>query len=111
MIMTFDDYQQESKKTAFYPNWGNNFIYPSLGLTSEAGEVAGKIKKIVRDKGGIMDDETRKEVSKELGDTLWYISQLATELGLSLSTLAEQNITKLKSRQQRDVLSGDGDNR
>lgn len=109
--MTFDEYQRESKKTAFYPNWGNNFIYPALGLTSEAGEVAGKIKKVVRDKGGVVDEQTRQEVGKELGDTLWYIAQLASELKLSLSTLAEQNITKLQSRQQRQTLPGDGDNR
>ena len=109
--MTFDDYQQQSKKTAFYPDWGNNFIYPALGLTSEAGEVAGKVKKIVRDKGGVADDETRREIGKELGDTLWYLSQLATELRLSLADLAEQNLTKLKDRQHRHTLGGDGDNR
>ncbi|MEK7636895.1 MAG: nucleoside triphosphate pyrophosphohydrolase family protein [Patescibacteria group bacterium] len=109
--MTFDEYQRESKKTAIYPSWGNNFIYPSLGLTSEAGEVAGKVKKIVRDKGGIADEQTKQEIGKELGDTLWYLSQLATELGLSLSTLAEQNLAKLQSRQKRRTLHGDGDNR
>mgnify|MGYP001232285482 CR=1 FL=1 len=109
--MTFEDYQEQSKKTAFYPDWGNNFIYPALGLASEAGEVAGKIKKVVRDKAGVADEQTRKEIGKELGDTLWYLSQLASELGLSLATLAVENLNKLQDRQQRHTLSGDGDNR
>ena len=109
--MNFEEYQKASRKTAFYPNWGNNYIYPALGITSESGEVAGKVKKIVRDKGGLMSEQDKKEIGKELGDTLWYISQLATELGLSLNDLAEENINKLQSRQQRGTLPGDGDNR
>lgn len=109
--MDFSTYQEESKKTAIYPDWGNNFVYPALGLASEAGEVAGKLKKVVRDKGGVLDDETRREVSKELGDVLWYVAQLASEMSVSLDTLASENIHKLQSRQARGKLGGDGDNR
>jgi NTP pyrophosphatase (non-canonical NTP hydrolase) len=109
--MDFSTYQEESKKTAIYPDWGNNFVYPALGLASEAGEVAGKLKKVVRDKGGVLDDETRREVSKELGDVLWYVAQLASEMSVSLDTLASENIHKLQSRQSRGKLGGDGDNR
>lgn len=110
--MTFEEYQRRSRATAIYPRRDNeNFLYPALGLTSEAGEVAGKIKKVIRDKGGIVDEQTRQEISKELGDVLWYVAQMASELGLSLANIAEQNLTKLVSRLQRGTLAGDGDNR
>ncbi len=109
--MTFAEYQQASRTTALYPDHGKNFIYPTLGLVGEAGEVAEKIKKVLRDKSGVVDQATKMEISKELGDVLWYVSQLATELGLSLSLVAGQNLAKLQSRQQRQALGGDGDNR
>lgn len=109
--MNFDDYQKKSRETAIYPNLGNNFIYPVLGLVGEAGEVAEKVKKVLRDKGGKLDEETKEEIVKELGDVLWYISNLATELGLSLQVTAEKNIEKLQSRKQRETLHGSGDNR
>lgn len=109
--MTFDEYQRDSRKTANYPQKDNeNFLYPSLGLTSEAGEVAGKIKKVIRDRNGVMDDATRVEVAKELGDVLWYVSQLASELKLHLSTIAQVNLDRLADRQRRGVLGGSGDN-
>lgn len=109
--MTFAEYQEASRKTALYPDLGRNFIYPTLGLVGEAGEIAEKIKKVLRDKNGIISDETRIELRKELGDVLWYLSQLSVELGLKLDDVAEQNIIKLKSRQERNKLHGDGDNR
>ena len=108
--MTLDDYQQKAKTTAMYPNRGNNIIYPTLGLTGEAGEVANKVKKI-QDKDGVLGDEDKKELSKEIGDVLWYIANLCSELKLNLSTVAKENIKKLSSRVKRNKLSGSGDNR
>ncbi len=109
--LTFEEYQIRSRETAIYPDKGKNFVYPTLGLSGEAGEVAGKIKKILRDKGGVIDDETRQELSKELGDVLWYMANLATELDLDLGKVAQENLDKISSRQQRDRLHGSGDNR
>ncbi len=110
-MTSFVDYQRKSRETAIYPDLGRNFVYPTLGLSGEAGEVAEKIKKVLRDKGGKIDDETRAVVEKELGDVLWYVAQLATELGLDLGAVAEKNLAKLASRKERGVLSGSGDNR
>ncbi len=109
--MEFNRYQEESGKTAIYPDRGRNFVYPTLGLAGETGEVAEKIKKVIRDKGGIVDDATRDALRKELGDVLWYVAQLCTELDLSMADVAEKNIEKLLSRQKRGRLSGDGDSR
>ncbi|EKE20945.1 MAG: hypothetical protein ACD_7C00420G0005 [uncultured bacterium] len=109
--MDFNEYQKESRKTALYPDVDNNFIYPTLGLAGEAGEVAEKIKKVIRDKKGVVDSETREMIKKELGDVLWYVAQLATELNLSLDDVASGNIQKLFSRMERGKLNGDGDNR
>ena len=109
--MTFEEYQKLSRKTAIYPDKGNNFIYPTLGLTGEAGEVAEKIKKVLRDDKGIIDDSRKQEIKKELGDVLWYLSQIATELHLSLNDVADSNIKKVNSRQERNKISGEGDNR
>ena len=109
--MDFNKYQKLSKKTGIYPVIGKKFVYPTLGLTDEAGEVAGKIKKIFRDKKGRVSPEDKKEISKELGDVLWYLSQLATELGLSLDQVAKDNLEKLFSRLRRGKLKGSGDNR
>ncbi|HOS88239.1 MAG TPA: nucleoside triphosphate pyrophosphohydrolase family protein [Candidatus Pacearchaeota archaeon] len=109
--MTFEEYQNESRKTAIYPNLNNNFIYPTLGLAGEAGEVVEKIKKAIRDDNGIVSEERKIEIAKELGDVLWYVANLAKELDLSLENIACQNIEKLKSRQDRNELHGSGDNR
>lgn len=108
--MRFYDYQTEAKATAVYPK-EIAIPYCTLGLCGEAGEVAEKVKKLYRDKGGVIDDEFREAVSKEIGDVLWYLSQLATELEMSLESLAIQNIYKLKSRAERGKLGGSGDNR
>ena len=115
--MTFEKYQKLSDGTALYrdkvpfPSKESSFVYPVLGLNGEAGEVAEKIKKILRDKGGEINEEDKEELAKELGDVLWYLSQTATELDLSLDEIAELNIEKLNSRKERGKLSGNGDNR
>ncbi|KKQ47065.1 MAG: hypothetical protein US66_C0020G0003 [Candidatus Moranbacteria bacterium GW2011_GWD2_37_9] len=96
--MNFNEYQNKSRKTAIYPDAGSNFVYPTLGLSGEAGEVAEKIKKVIRDKNGKIDQETKEMIKKELGDVLWYVAQLATELGLTMDDIAEHNIKKLYSR-------------
>lgn len=109
--MDFSSYQTRSRATAKYPVIGHGVIYPTLGLTNEAGEVAGKIKKIFRDKGGQVGQAERDLLKAELGDVLWYLSQVATELELSLDEIAAQNLAKLLDRQERGVIQGDGDNR
>jgi len=109
--MNFSDYQTRSRVTAQYPAIGHPVIYPALGLVNEAGEVAGKIKKVFRDKGGEINDETRAALAAELGDVLWYLAQVATELGLSLDEVAEANLSKLLDRQARGKIKGDGDTR
>ena len=109
--MDFDDYQKKSRKTAGYPAIGHPVIYPTLGLVNEAGEVAGKIKKVFRDKEGQINEETRAALKAELGDVLWYIAQVATELNLSLDEIAQYNITTLYERLERGKIKGDGDNR
>jgi NTP pyrophosphatase (non-canonical NTP hydrolase) len=109
--MEFNEYQKKSRETAIYPQQGENFIYPTLGLVGESGEVAEKIKKVIRDKEGIIDEKTREAVEKELGDVLWYVAQLATELKLSLNKIAQINVEKLASRMKRGKIKGSGDNR
>ena len=109
--MNFTDYQTKARKTAKYPVIGHGVIYPTLGLVNEAGEVAGKIKKVFRDKDGQISDETREALKAELGDVLWYLAQIATELDLSLDEIAEANIAKLLDRLERGKIKGDGDNR
>jgi len=109
--MNFKDYQTKSRKTAGYPTIGHSVIYPALGLVNEAGEVAGKIKKIFRDKDGQFSEETREALKAELGDVLWYIAQVATELDLELDEIAQHNISKLYDRLERGKIGGEGDNR
>ena len=111
MCMNFDDYQKKSRETAIYPNAGKDWIYPTLGLAGEAGEIANKMKKVIRDKNGKIDEEVRESMKGELGDILWYVAQVATELNLSLDEIAEKNIEKLSSRKERGVIKGSGDNR
>ena len=109
--MNFNDYQTKSRATAKYPVIGHGVVYPTLGLVNEAGEVAGKIKKVFRDKNGEISAETREALKAELGDVLWYLAQTCTELDLSLDEVAKSNITKLMDRQARGKIQGDGDNR
>lgn len=109
--MDFTTYQTKSRRTAKYPAIGHPVIYPTLGLANEAGEVAGKVKKVFRDKGGIIGEAECEALKGELGDVLWYLAQVCTELGLSLDEVAEKNIEKLYSRLERGAIGGDGDNR
>lgn len=101
-----DVYQAQAKKTAIYPK-SQKVIYPTLGLCGEVGEVAEKVKKSIRD-GHDLDDLA---VAKELGDVLWYVANLAEDLGYDLSEIAQMNYEKLKSRQERNKLQGSGDDR
>jgi NTP pyrophosphatase (non-canonical NTP hydrolase) len=105
------DYQLHSRVTAVYPDAGSNLTYPALGLCGEAGECAEKVKKAIRDDGGVLSDERRAALAAELGDVLWYVAQLATEARLDLDEIAEDNLAKLLSRRERGVLQGSGDAR
>ena len=109
--MDFDNYQKSAKKTAIYPNKGNNLVYPTIGLSGETGELANKVKKVIRDHDGVITKEMKLDISKELGDVLWYVAALAWELGLPLSSIAKENLKKLSSREKREKLGGSGDNR
>lgn len=107
----FNEYQKFCKSTAVYPKIGKNFVYPLIGLQGEVGEVSEKIKKLFRDDKGKLTEEKRLEIGKELGDVIWYLAQLSTELGLKFSEVIKMNIKKLVSRKERNVLHGSGDNR
>ncbi len=129
--MNFDEYQEAAASTAVYPE-NAKVIYPALGLSSEVGEVAekveaavsntlkmvkhsgeiaGRVKKIIRDSDGIIDEDRQGEIAKELGDVLWYAAALASDLGLNLGDIARANVAKLASRKERGKLQGSGDNR
>ena len=113
MRMDFKDYQKKSRKTAVYPKskYCEGIFYPTLGLSGEAGEVAEKVKKILRDDKGIISKEKKEELKKELGDVLWYVAQIATDLKLSLDDIAKNNLDKLASRFKRGKIRGSGDDR
>ena len=109
--MDFKTYQKKARETAQYPDLGWNKIYPTLGLVGEAGEVAEKVKKVLRDKNGIFDNESKIGIKKELGDVLWYISTLCTELNFNLEEVASENLEKLRLRAVKGKISGSGDDR
>jgi len=138
--MEFNEYQKLSTKTAIYPSivkmvqgelrsqgqgdladeifpylvdtdLNDNLYYAALGLGGEAGEVCNKVKKLMRDNGGVITQKFKDYLKGELGDILWYVAACAREAGLELDEIAEQNVNKLVSRQERGVLQGDGDNR
>ncbi len=109
--MDFNDYQRRALSTAIYPNVGSNWVYPMLGLIGEVGEVAEKLKKVLRDSGGVISDEQKHAIFLELGDIMWYLAVLSSELGFDLNSIAEANVDKLQSRKDRNVLSGSGDTR
>lgn len=109
--MTLNDYQKEALTAAVYPE-DKRIIYPALGMNGEAGEVADKVKKVIRDGHGyFQDDDVRAAIALEVGDVLWYCATMARDLGYSLEAIAEMNIAKLRSRAQRGKLGGSGDNR
>ena len=108
--MTLNEYQKKALETAVYPQ-EYKIIYPSLGLTGEAGECSDKVKKVIRDNGGVFTNENRYEIAKEIGDVLWYCATLANDIGFDLETIGQMNYNKLHSRQVRGVIGGSGDNR
>ena len=110
--MTFGHYQQRARETAQYPDIGGiGLVYLVIGLAGEAGEVSEKFKKILRDHKGIITQESRMAIIKETGDCLWYLANIAWELGVDLKTVAEINIAKLEHRKQTGNIQGEGDNR
>lgn len=113
--MDFARYQQQAAETAIYPGAGEQRIegiaYVTLGLTGEAGEIANKVKKIIRDQAGVIEPSKMIAVAEELGDVLWYVARLATELGADLGEIAALNAAKLESRALRGKLQGSGDQR
>ena len=106
--MNINTYQQQATETAIYKD---KVIYPTLGLAGEAGEIANKVKKVLRDSSGEIQEDVRQNLIDELGDVLWYIAALATDLKVELSEVADRNIEKLNSRKNRGVIGGSGDNR
>ena len=115
-MKSFDDYQKKALLTDKYPKSRKKrhvdaIIYSVLGLTGEAGEAAEKIKKLLRDKKGVIDDEAYRLIVLELGDVLWYVAHASSRLGLPLSEVARLNIEKLASRQRRGKIRGSGDRR
>jgi len=112
--MQINDYQTKVAETAIYPDAGKGsalaLAYVGLGL-GEAGEVQGKIKKVIRDDGGVLDDAARIAIAKEAGDLLWYVARIASEISMPLDVIAEMNVAKLASRAERGVLTGSGDDR
>ena len=106
-------YQKDAGKTAQYPGRGDldGLLYTTLGLAGEAGEIANKVKKIMRDDSYILTDEMKKAIKKELGDLLWYFAETCTNLELDMSEIAHENLLMLKDRQVRDVIKGSGDDR
>lgn len=110
-VEAFTVYQQESRKTWQRVYTDHPIVYPTLGLLNEAGELAGKVKKLFRDKGGQISEQDREALKGELGDVLWYLAQICTELDLSLDEVASYNLQKLFSRLERGKIGGEGDNR
>jgi len=108
---TLADYQRESRKTWSLIHTDHPIVYPTLGLVNEAGELAGKVKKVFRDKGGVIGEADREALKHELGDVLWYLTQICTELDLTLEEVASANLEKLFSRLERNAIGGEGDNR
>jgi NTP pyrophosphatase (non-canonical NTP hydrolase) len=109
-IVFFLEYQAAAKATAIYPDRGSNPFYPALGLAGEAGEVANKIKKLMRDPD-LDENAIRDAIADELGDVLWYLSALCEEFGLALSDVASRNVEKLSKRAAAGTLRGSGDKR
>lgn len=110
--MDLNQYQERARRTAIYPQPLMGLpVYPALKLAGEAGEVAEKIGKIIRDEGGVIGPHRSVELAKELGDVLWYVANLAADLGFDLEQIGQMNLDKLESRALRGVITGSGDNR
>jgi len=109
-VSDLDMYQKVALTTAIYPR-EQAIIYPTLGLTGEAGEVANKVKKIIRDGSNKDDDSLVSEIKSEIGDCLWYIAVLADDIGCKLSDIANTNLIKLANRKEKGTIRGSGDKR
>ena len=109
-VSDLDMYQKVALTTAIYPR-EQAIIYPTLGLTGEAGEVANKVKKIIRDGSDSKDEKLVSEIKAEIGDCLWYIAVLADDFDIKLSDIASANIEKLALRQKNNTIHGSGDDR
>jgi len=109
-VSDLDMYQKVAKTTAIYPR-EQAIIYPTLGLTGEAGEVANKVKKIIRDGSNSKDEKLVSEIKSEIGDCLWYIAVLASDFDIKLSDIASTNLEKLANRKKNGTIHGSGDNR
>ena len=110
MSITLNEYQNKARSTALYPE-AEALSYTVLGLNGEAGELAEKMKKCLRDDAGILTENRKAAMQKELGDVLWYVANLAYELDATLEQIAEGNLEKLFSRKRRGTLQGSGDER
>lgn len=108
--MNLNEYQKQAKKTAFYPE-KHQLIYPTLGLAGESGEVANVVQKLMRDKATVLDDADRKRIAFELGDCLWFMAAIASDIGYDLDLVAQMNLDKLADRMARGKIGGSGDNR
>lgn len=113
--MDFNEYQEVAKKYDLFQEVKDSneigFLEKVLGLVGEAGETADKVKKILRDKNGVISNEDKMLLVKELGDTLWYLAAISRYLGVSLSDVARINLEKLESRSIRNKIHGEGDER
>ena len=113
--MNIDEYQEKAKKYDFFEETEDfnkvAFLEKVLGIVGEAGETADKIKKIIRDKSGKPTDGDKVEITKELGDILWYLANIARYMGVTMTEVAQMNLDKLESRRERNKLHGEGDNR
>lgn len=110
-MLTFSDYERQAAETDQYNLSLPKEVYCAMALAEEAGEVAGKVKKMYRDGGGVMTPEIAKAVCLELGDCLWYMARLANACDFNLSVVAQNNLDKLASRRKRGTLGGSGDSR
>ena len=109
--MTLDEYQQEALVTAVFHDEFKDIAHWVLGINGEAGEIAEKLKKIIRDKNGALSDDDKHEIAKEIGDVLWYLAVLSHQLDINFNEIGRMNIEKLRSRQARGKIHGNGDNR
>jgi NTP pyrophosphatase (non-canonical NTP hydrolase) len=110
--MTLDEYQKRALQTAvFNDDEFKDTAHWVFGITGEAGEIAEKMKKIIRDKDGIINKADKQELVKEVGDVLWYLAVFAKQLNVSFEEIGRVNLDKLQSRKDRDVIKGSGDNR
>jgi NTP pyrophosphatase (non-canonical NTP hydrolase) len=108
--MDFNKYQETAVETAIYPST-HRILYPALGMAGEAGEVANKVKKIIRDGPENMPDDWKDQIASEIGDVLWYCAALSNDIGIPLALIAAQNRDKLLARKQKGTIQGSGDKR